>query len=435
MRISEKFLRVVLVGLILASVGFTYGIWLSPANKTPEVDSNNQTISNEQSYAKASDAFLPIRGIWDSATGKFQTNSENLLATAQARLTEGTYSALKLIADDQLEFEKYTNLSDGIELNYEGVFSLAEYIKVFDMPIEIKELSNRKQINFSKIQLDFANNKIRFLNFNTKKVYEADMDVNHTKLNSLYKKNSGRFIAMTTEDQIIPRLLQTENSIKLQRYSYILTTQSYSLFRNAFFQEANQVKSEDNTSEDTTFVSGNEQLIMKESNRQVDFSGDLPESIEKNSIYSQTFHYVSKLGTGVGNLRYFDRSQGMINYRIFVEGYPVFSSSAKGKMSVTIGSNSSDANANVVISTSMDTVQVPIPSDEEIELVSSATMENQLSNAGIDLSKLQSYIIGYTWSDIDGANKLVSLTPEWYVKYNDQWYSASQLISGETEAN
>ena len=41
--------------------------------------------------------------------------------------------------------------------------------------------------------------------------------------------------------------------------------------------------------------------------------------------YSQSFNYVSRLGTAVGNLRYFDHHEGQINFRIFVEGYPTFS--------------------------------------------------------------------------------------------------------------
>lgn len=242
---------------------------------------------------------------------------------------------------------------------------------------------------------------------------------------------------MTEENSLIPRLLRTKEQVRLKKYSYILTTQSYSLFRNAFFQNPDQAKGEEEESGARSFVSGHEEIMMDEQKRLVTFTGELPEDLEDESVYSQTFNYVSRLGTAVGNLRYFDHQDGKINYRIFVEGYPIFSQSSKGKMSVTIDPSNTATVPQVKIETSMDTVQVPIPSDEEVELPSTLEIETNLAAAGIDLSKIKSFIIGYTWQDIDGVNKLVALTPEWFVKYEDTWYSANQMMLGnfETEAS
>lgn len=94
--------------------------------------------------------------------GKFQTSSENLLATTQARLTESTFGQLQEIAQGEEEIKNYYGLDSGIELNYEGGFSLTEYIKVFDMPINLNSLKEADSITFSKIQIDFSKKKIRF---------------------------------------------------------------------------------------------------------------------------------------------------------------------------------------------------------------------------------------------------------------------------------
>jgi regulatory protein YycH of two-component signal transduction system YycFG len=242
---------------------------------------------------------------------------------------------------------------------------------------------------------------------------------------------------MAEGNPLVPRLSRTKDRVRLKKYSYILTTQSYSLFRNAFFQNPDQAKGEEEESGSRSFVSGHEELIMDEQKRLVTFNGELPSDLAKESMYSQSFNYVSRLGTSVGNLRYFDHHDGQINYRIFVEGYPIFSQSSKGKMTVKIQHAPNTPTPQVKIETSMDTVQVPIPSDEEVELPSTLEVENSLAAAGIELDKIQSFIIGYTWQDIDGVNKLVALTPEWFVKYEDTWYSANQLMQGnlETEAS
>ncbi|MDT2820670.1 two-component system activity regulator YycH [Enterococcus devriesei] len=433
MKLSEKIIRVALLLLILISLALTYAIWLSPTAKIAEVNTSKQAVKNDQNYAKATDAFLPIRGIWDLADGKYQTSSENLLATTQARLTESTFGQLQQVAEGEEEIQSYYSLDHGIELNYEGGFSLTEYVKVFDMPISLKALKDADSISFSKIQIDFSKKKIRFLNYHKNIVYEASISADFSSLETIYQKNQNRYLAMTEENSLIPRLLRTKEQVRLKKYSYILTTQSYSLFRNAFFQNPDQAKGEEEESGARSFVSGHEEIMMDEQKRLVTFTGELPEDLEDESVYSQTFNYVSRLGTAVGNLRYFDHQDGKINYRIFVEGYPIFSQSSKGKMSVTIDPSNTATVPQVKIETSMDTVQVPIPSDEEVELPSTLEIETNLAAAGIDLSKIKSFIIGYTWQDIDGVNKLVALTPEWFVKYEDTWYSANQMMLGNFE--
>ena len=152
MKLSERIIRVALFALILLSLVLTYAIWLSPTSKTADINTSKQTVKNDQNYAKATDAFLPIRGIWDLSDGKFQTSSENLLATTQARLTESTFGQLQEIAQGEEEIKNYYGLDSGIELNYEGGFSLTEYIKVFDMPINLNSLKEADSITFSKIR-------------------------------------------------------------------------------------------------------------------------------------------------------------------------------------------------------------------------------------------------------------------------------------------
>ncbi len=314
---------------------------------------------------------------------------------------------------------------------------MTEYVKVFDMPINLNSVKESEKLTFSKIQVDFSKKKIRFLNYSKDTVYEATISADFTGLETIYQKNQEKYLPMSAENPLVPRLLRTKDRVRLKKYSYILTTQSYSLFRNAFFQNPDQARGEEEKVVWRSFVSGHEELVMDEQKRLVTFNGELPSDLSKESIYSQSFNYVSRLGTAVGNLRYFDHREGQINFRIFVEGYPIFSPSSKGKMSVKIEDSTTASTPQIKIETSMDTVQVPIPSDEEVELPSTLEVENSLAAVGFDLDKVQSFIIGYTWQDIDGVNKLVALTPEWFVKYDNNWYSANQLMQGnfETEAS
>ena len=134
-------------------------------------------------------------------------------------------------------------------------------------------------------------------------------------------------------------------------------------------------------------------------------------------------------------MRYFDRENNQIDYRIFVEGFPVFGSDSKGKVEIEIGADQVDS--QVKIQTSLNTIQVPIPSDEEVELPQIEKVIQSLLDKGADKEKIESLIVGYTWQNIKETNRVVDLLPEWYVKYQGQWYAVNDLLGRlpETEAN
>lgn len=83
----------------------------------------------------------------------------------------------------------------------------------------------------------------------------------------------------------------------------------------------------------------------------------------------------------MGNLRYFDRTKDSVNYRTFVEGFPVFSNDLKGQVDIRI-TNNDGAAPSVTINTSVNTIQVPIPSEEEVTLESTEKLIKRLETAG-----------------------------------------------------
>ncbi|MGC3657949.1 hypothetical protein ACPTG7_14950, partial [Enterococcus faecalis] len=78
---------------------------------------------------------------------------------------------------------------------------------------------------------------------------------------------------------------------------------------------------------------------------------------KRDSIYIQSFSYVKRLGTNMGNLRYFDRTKVSVNYRTFVEGFPVFSNDLKGQVDIRL-TNNDGAAPSVTINTRVNTIEV-----------------------------------------------------------------------------
>ncbi len=110
-----------------------------------------------------------------------------------------------------------------------------------------------------------------------------------------------------------------------------------------------------------------------------------------------------------------------------MEGFPVFGTDSRGQIGVEVGGET-NGSVQVNIQTSLNTIQVPIPSDEEVELASTNEIIQQLEAKGADSNKIGSVIVGYTWQNVKETNRVVDLLPEWYVKYKDNWYSANDLL-------
>lgn len=101
-----------------------------------------------------------------------------------------------------------------------------------------------------------------------------------------------------------------------------------------------------------------------------------------------------------------------------MEGFPVFSNDLKGQVDIRI-TNNDGAAPSVTINTSVNTIQVPIPSEEEVTLESTEKLIKRLEAAGAKKEKIQSAVIGYTWQTIEEVKQVVDLSPEWYVLYNN----------------
>lgn len=429
MKISEKVVRLGLILMIVLSLYFSYAIWLSPAGKTSiGIDESNSQMIDSQNNRKASEVFLPLHVTWIHSNLIRETNSENLVSRLQSVIENAKFGKLSdIVNGDKEKFNKEKAIEKGIEFTYNAPLLLSEYKDAFELNLDISSLSNRSEsLYFTRIQFDEKDGKVRFVNYTNHSIYETKLSVDWATLDKELEATDATWTEMKQDASAIETQYETKGEIKLKKYSYILSQQPYTLFRNAFFQKPDEVKT-NNESNELLFYDGNESMTIHSESQIVDFRGEtVQEEDENNDIFSQSFPYVSKLGNSLGNMRYFDREKNQIDYRIFVEGFPVFGSDSKGKVGIEIGNDR--FGSQVKIQTSLNTIQVPIPSDEEVELPSTATIIQNLIDKGANKEKIESLIVGYTWQNIKETNRVVDLLPEWYVKYQNQWYSVNELL-------
>lgn len=426
MKITEKFLRIGLIFLVLLSLYFSMNIWVSSAKKEQPLKTETQvpTVVNERANT---DVFLPLR-LARMVDGQTEmNNSENLIASVQTEIKKSSFGPLaQIVTEDAIGFNQFLTIEKGIELTYDGPFSIQEYLSIYDLDLDHSALSNDTQTLFNCIQIDLNQQKIRFLDFSGKNVYEAPISINGEDLLAILNKTSAPYTKIANQKIIEEQHYYLSEKIQLKKYSYILASQPVTKFRNAFFSDTEDIQTNED-SEDFSYSSGNERLVVDENRGTVHFNGTMTNQNSEGNLYSESFSYIKKLGTNMGNLRYFDRDNTQINYRTFVEGYPVFSENNKGQVQISI-ENADAASSDVVIDTSVDTIQVPIPSDEEVTLGSTEDILTNLKANNIDISKINSMVIGYTWHKIEELNQVVDLTPEWYIHYENKWYSEPDLL-------
>lgn len=436
MRISEKIIRVGLIVMIALSFYFSYMIWLNPTgfnNASTETDTGvNPSV---QTYKQKSDLFLPLYLTWNDEEDIKETNSEAVIREIQEVINEATISDLTLRTyGEEQAFSKAQEVDQGISLNYYTTFYLKDYEKTFDKELSLEDESETEDFPFSRIQFDLEENTIQFVDFTHQRVVRGKIDWDKSQVKHLLADNPREWTAMRTDQERSSNQYYTQDSIKLKKYSYYSSTQSQSLFREAFFSNPKNVKINDE-SVDTYYYEGGQNMTVLQDQQQVKFETTTDGS-DETDLAMLSADYIIRLGNNFGTIRYFDQQDKHLDYRVFVEGYPVFSTGGQGVISVAFSESGQTGSREMTISASLNAIQVPIPSETEIELPSSLSVKNDLIAAGADPESLQQIIVGYQWGEIKDA-PLVDLTPAWYVNYDSSWISYDALMTklAETEEN
>lgn len=434
MKRSEKIIRVGLIFLILLSVYLSYEIWLSSDARTQIGDEENNVVTTT-TYREADEVFLPTRLIWIKAKDDIRMGTgETLIDKVHEQALKGKVTNVKeRTYSDTEAFTQAVDISEGIELNYFGAFQLYEYVKIFGLDMDLAKLAEGKELYFTKIQLDFAEKRIRFLNTKQHQIVEGKLDLDLSAVKDALNETKVSWVKMTGENRAQGLQYDSDEPITLKQYSYIASTQTYGVFRNAFFQKPENVKSSEEGG-DTVLYGDSETLRVHEEQQIVEFQGKFTTDEEvEDDIYDQSYHYVNRLESSIGSLRFFDRSKDSITYRTFIEGFPVFGDEYQGEVSFTLEDTGS-ATPQVTIKSSMNTIQIPIPSEETVQLPATKTVIENLMAAGANQSLLQGMVIGYQRQNVKNADEIVDMIPMWYLKYDGQWYSAAELqtkIAGE----
>lgn len=420
MKIIDKLIRVSLIAMILLSLFLSWRIWNNSDNKQL-TKKQEQTTSKASLLKQPADIFVPINLIYHRLDGvHLYSNKESLLQGLVRQVISEAANG-ELGNGKKLESNA---LAESFEMNMSDELSLCYFLEINKKDIP-DELSG--SVTFKRLVLSLEDGQLYFLDKQNQLVFKMTVKMDSTKLKKILGDSSNRFLEIASTEGSTGLYYDFLDEIKLPKYSYILATQSYSVFSTAFFQSTNDLSSnsEDLTNSDIKLTnSAGDKMNVSFETGEVSFEGRLvSERGEKSqesrspTFFEDSFSYLKKVGNSLSNLRYYEGNEKKITYRNYVEGYPVFSPYSRGQVVF----NKEDQ--KISIHTNQETLQVPVPAEERVVLRPTHEVIDELMSTGMTQADIQGIQIGYTWLGNKETKQVVDLSPEWYIKFDDQWRS------------
>lgn len=425
MKIKDNFLRFALLFLVALSLVLSYLIWMSPITFTESKEENEtEKVTAQINSKSATEIYLPSKVIWHKEE-KLMSSRENLLNLLQSELIKGTFQTLNFVSDNPADYQKILQKTKGVELDYPSHFRLGDYLNIFDMEMSFKNTAY-EDINFNKLFLDMDNDVLYVMEDATFKVYETSMKVNQKAINSLLSAKENTFLPVSIGHENFPTHYYVETDFYLPKYSYILGTQPYTTFTTAFFKDSQNLTINDNGSELLYFNNTGESLAIVNSTGKVIYNGKVTPTTDEErnfSVYRKSFPFISAIATQLGNLRYFTEDSGTLSFNTYVEGYPLFSEDGKGQVKIKFtGENA------IEIATNVQSIQIPIPAEENVSVENTSQMLESLLSLGADKEKIFDFEIGYSWQKFSETTQAIDLTPTWFINYDNVWLAKDDLV-------
>lgn len=431
MKLGGRLIRFGLVAMIALSLFLSWKIWTNSGSK--DLVDNTKTAENTMNMKQPKDVFSPVKLIYHDDQGKhFYSNKENLISSINKEVLRLSRERLTVYSEkDASKYLASQTKANSFELVMASPISLDYFLEINDQEVT---RGIEEGMKFQRIVVSLDDDLLYLLNDANHQVFRIKFKGDLSEIKRLLRDNNNRFIEVLHEDSELPVYYQFIEDINLKKYSYILSTQSYTLFSQAFFDNPQEIMPNDvnKNSKDVDLINAEgDGLKISYGTGEVQFSGRIkPDTVLVNpthNLYTDTFYYVQSIGNSMGTIRYFEGSGNKVTYRNFVEGFPIFSDYTRGRVEVTRN------NQNIQVMTNQEMIQVPIPSDEEVTLSNTATIVAQLESAGIKVSDLEDLQIGYTWEANQETKQVVDLVPEWYVKIDNYWDNVANVVQKAQE--
>ena len=430
---ESPMLSALLYTLVAISLFLTVRILSTPSTVGLSQNSATSVSANLTNTKKVEDVFAPIRMIVHTDKRMYLTQMPEIMRSVNELLSESVFNGIEGVSTYTKEEDDARILSPTqLEIRFAEEVPLELLSRYFTNLQEDYYGESIGRIIFNSKEED----PVYLLNDETKQVFTVARPANLLQsLAELYESQKEAYAEVESyETELAISYLPIE-AITIQKLIYLVEKPSNSYFIDLLFDDTTDLK--DNGSDEFVSYSDNiSELSIDKETGQLSYYRNIldAEDLPDYRLIRDSFHEIKMLDNWTNPFYFygFDKENDNVYYRRYVNGYPIFGEVDYGLTRIRMSGSSMTE-----LQFLTQVIQTPLTDrGEDVTLLSGQDLLAALNAGGYSSQEIQMIALGYDWTFSEESNRLVNLTPKWFIKIDGVWKALDQWIGGtETEAD
>ena len=430
---ESPMLSALLYTLVAISLFLTVRILSTPSTVGLSQNSATSVSANLTNTKKVEDVFAPIRMIVHTDKRMYLTQMPEIMRSVNELLSESVFNGIEGVSTYTKEEYDALILSPAqLEIRFAEEVPLELLSRYFTNLQEDYYGESIGRIIFNSKEED----PVYLLNDETKQVFTVARPANLLQsLAELYEGRKEAYAEVESyETELAISYLPIE-AITIQKLVYLVEKPSNSYFIDLLFDDTTDLK--DNGSDEFVSYSDNiSELSIDKETGQLSYYRNIldAEDLPDYRLIRDSFHEIKMLDNWTNPFYFygFDKENDNVYYRRYVNGYPIFGEVDYGLTRIRMSGSSMTE-----LQFLTQVIQTPLTDrGEDVTLLSGQDLLAALNAGGYSSQEIQMIALGYDWTFSEESNRLVNLTPKWFIKIDGVWKALDQWIGGtETEAD
>ena len=430
---ESPMLSALLYTLVAISLFLTVRILSTPSTVGLSQNSATSVSANLTNTKKVEDVFAPIRMIVHTDKRMYLTQMPEIMRSVNELLSESVFNGIEGVSTyTKEEYDALILSPTQLEIRFAEEVPLELLSRYFTNLQEDYSGESIGRIIFNSKEED----PVYLLNDETKQVFTVARPANLLQsLAELYESQKEAYAEVESyETELAISYLPIE-AITIQKLVYLVEKPSNSYFIDLLFDDTTDLK--DNGSDEFVSYSDNiSELSIDKETGQLSYYRNIldAEDLPDYRLIRDSFHEIKMLDNWTNPFYFygFDKENDHVYYRRYVNGYPIFGEVDYGLTRIRMSGSSMTE-----LQFLTQVIQTPLTDrGEDVTLLSGQDLLAALNAGGYSSQEIQMIALGYDWTFSEESNRLVNLTPKWFIKIDGVWKALDQWIGGtETEAD
>ncbi|WP_319996321.1 two-component system activity regulator YycH [Trichococcus shcherbakoviae] len=429
---ESPMLSALLYTLVAISLFLTVRILSTPSAIGLGQNSTTSVSANLTNTKKIEDVFAPVRMIVHTDKRTYLTQMPEIMKKVNDLLGESLLDGIEAVSTyTQEEFDALILSPTQVEIRFAEEVPLELLSRYFTNLEEDYYDARIDRIIFNSKEED----PIYLLNDETKQVFTAARPDNLLQpLVDLYEGQKDGYMEVESYESESAISYLPKEAITIQKLVYLVEKPSNSYFIDLLFNDTTDLK--DNGNDEFVSYSDNiSELSIEKATGQLSYYRNIldPEELPDYRLIRDSFHEIKMLDNWTNPFYFygFDEETDNVYYRRYVNGYPIFGEVDYGLTRIHMSGSSLTE-----LQFLTQVIQTPLTDrGEDVTLLSGKDLLAALDSGGYSSQEIQMIALGYDWTFSEESNRLVNLTPKWFIQIDGVWNSLDRWIGAtETEA-